>query len=97
VYPRDALMPAQAPTFLAFVAQMYANMFIPGRNQGGLQTGQTRASCAQLCLAMAACRSFEYGLEGTLVAGYCYLSFDTRLSPGALFLNSTTYDYYERI
>eukprot|EP00927_Polykrikos_kofoidii_P029729 TRINITY_DN25655_c0_g1_i1.p1 TRINITY_DN25655_c0_g1~~TRINITY_DN25655_c0_g1_i1.p1 ORF type:complete len:472 (-),score=39.81 TRINITY_DN25655_c0_g1_i1:127-1542(-) len=81
-------------SFLSFLGP-FSGMGISGYNDLGQFTVGSAAECADRCLALPRCRSFDHGARGQ-IEGQCWLSTANRASAGSAYTTWTMYDYYER-
>mmetsp|Transcript_120303 Transcript_120303/g.291939 ORF Transcript_120303/g.291939 Transcript_120303/m.291939 type:complete len:113 (+) Transcript_120303:153-491(+) len=70
-------------------------MGISGYNDLGQFVVRSAAECADRCLGVPRCRSFDHGAREN-VEGECWLSTASRESAGSAYTSWTNYDYYER-
>eukprot|EP00441_Pelagodinium_beii_P047774 CAMPEP_0197621894 /NCGR_PEP_ID=MMETSP1338-20131121/2323_1 /TAXON_ID=43686 ORGANISM="Pelagodinium beii, Strain RCC1491" /NCGR_SAMPLE_ID=MMETSP1338 /ASSEMBLY_ACC=CAM_ASM_000754 /LENGTH=643 /DNA_ID=CAMNT_0043191467 /DNA_START=16 /DNA_END=1947 /DNA_ORIENTATION=- len=73
----------------------FEGMGISGYNDLGLFRVDAPGECAEKCLAMTACKSFDYGAREQ-VLGECWLSTANRESAGSAYSSWPLYDYYEQ-
>eukprot|EP00928_Gymnodinium_smaydae_P007819 TRINITY_DN1279_c0_g2_i3.p1 TRINITY_DN1279_c0_g2~~TRINITY_DN1279_c0_g2_i3.p1 ORF type:complete len:756 (+),score=115.66 TRINITY_DN1279_c0_g2_i3:69-2336(+) len=74
----------------------FVGMGISGYNDLGSFAVSEPTTCAQKCLQVPMCKSFDHGSRGK-VAGECWLSTANRESAGSAYTQWKLYDYYERV
>lgn len=86
--------PSSVTALSAFLGP-FSGMGISGYNDLGQFVVRSAAECADRCLGVPRCRSFDHGAREN-VEGECWLSTASRESAGSAYTSWTNYDYYER-